>query len=256
MGSNVYLDKQEVRDIPYTDRRMLLVDMNDNSALKNTGIQIGDRIVKMSANGEVLENETLTSFAASDFIQAHNNAQILITFVDKNGNTSEISAVPKAGIVEGKKLLGAKFSDSTFKKYSFFEAIPQAVKTTYEQLIFIFTSLWGLLNDMLFHNAKVEDNLSGPVGLAIMTSQVSTQGLDQILIFAAMLSLSLAAFNILPIPALDGGRIVFVLAEIVKGKKIRPSTEQMFHGLGFLALLGLMVFITYFDIVKALALNS
>ena len=85
-----------------------------------------------------------------------------------------------------------------------------------------------------------------------MTSKVAHQGLDQILIFAALLSLSLAVFNILPIPALDGGRILFVFIEIVSRKKVKASTEQIFHGLGFLALLCLMVFVTYFDIVKAL----
>jgi regulator of sigma E protease len=63
----------------------------------------------------------------------------------------------------------------------------------------------------------------------------------------------LAAFNILPIPALDGGRVLFVLFELAKGKKVNASTEQLFHGLGFLALLCLMIFVTYFDIVKALA---
>lgn len=253
IGSNVYLDKSEIKSVDYTQRKLVLLDMNAKSPLINSSIETGDNIIAFEADGQKLETNSLDSFSASEFVQTHNNSQITITFLDKENNTKQVTVVPKAGIVEGKKILGAKFADSTFKKYSFFEAIPQAAQTTYDQLTFIFSGLYQLVSDMIYKNTKLEDNLSGPIGLAVMTAQVASHGFDQVLAFAAMLSLSLAAFNILPIPALDGGRVLFVLFELAKGKKVNASTEQLFHGIGFLALLCLMIFVTYFDIVKALA---
>jgi regulator of sigma E protease len=103
----------------------------------------------------------------------------------------------------------------------------------------------------IFGEAKVSENLSGPIGLAMLTSKVSERGLDQIYTFAAMISLSLAVFNFLPIPALDGGRIVFVLIEAITRRKVKVEVEQIIHSLGFLLLLLLMVFVSYYDLVKA-----
>jgi regulator of sigma E protease len=252
-GTNIYLEEDEISSTPANARQMILVDMADKSAFLGSGISLGDKIVEIHADGEVLTGEDLSSYSATSFVQAHNNSQIQVSFIDSKGNFKQVTVVPKAGIVDGKKVLGAKFADQTFKKYGFFESIQEGSNVAVDQLKYIFTSLIGLVHDMIYKDAKVEDSISGPIGLAVMTTKVSEKGISQILIFAAMLSLSLAVFNILPIPALDGGRIVFVLLEVAIRKKIKASYEQLFHGLGFLALLCLMVFVTYFDIVKALS---
>lgn len=253
MGSNIYLESKDVASTPFQERQLVIVNINEKSPLVGSGISLGDTVFRVEANGDILVGENLSSETFSLFIQEHNNSAIAISYKDNKGYAKQVFAIPQAGIVEGKKIIGAQFADVAFKKYSFFGSIAQAVTTTFDQLAFIFTSLWDLLNDIIFRSAKVEDSLAGPIGLAVMTSKVSERGLDQIFIFAAMLSLSLAVFNILPIPALDGGRVVFVIAEIIRGRKVNASTEQLFHGLGFLALLVLMVFVTYFDIVKAIS---
>lgn len=255
IGSNVFLDQDEIQNIPNSERKTIVTNIDPKSPLVGTGIETGDQILSFKTSTETLPEESLDSLSVSDFVQRNNNSLITISFKknieDLNTETFETQIVPKAGIVEGKKVIGVSFAESTYKKYSFFEALPEAAKTTFEHLKLIFSSLGQLVYNLVFKNAKVEDNLSGPVGLALMTSKVSERGLDQILAFAALLSLSLAAFNVLPIPALDGGRIVFVLLEAIKGKKINANVEQLFHGIGFLALLALMVFVTYFDILKA-----
>ncbi len=255
IGSNVFLDQDEIQNIPNSERKTIVTNIDPKSPLVGTGIETGDQILSFKTSTETLPEESLDSLSVSDFVQRNNNSLITISFKknieDLNTETFETQIVPKAGIVEGKKVIGVSFAESTYKKYSFFEALPEAAKTTFEHLKLIFSSLGQLVYNLVFKNAKVEDNLSGPVGLALMTSKVSERGLDQILAFAALLSLSLAAFNVLPIPALDGGSIVFVLLEAIKGKKINANVEQLFHGIGFLALLALMVFVTYFDILKA-----
>jgi regulator of sigma E protease len=245
------LNQDEIISTPFSQRNLILVGINDQSPLVKTKIELEDKILQLKSDNIILAGNDLSSYSAVDFIQTHNNSPIEITYLNKNNQPEIINVTPKAGIVDGKKIIGAKFSDQAYKKFGFFESLNQAIDVTYYQLIFIFSSIWQLLTNVIFHNAKMEDSISGPIGLAVMTSKVATEGLDQILAFAAMLSLSLAVFNILPIPALDGGRILFVLIELVTRKKIKASYEQIFHGLGFLALLSLMVFVTYFDIVKA-----
>lgn len=254
-GSNIYLEEKEIVNVDYHNRSVILVELNEKSPLLGTGITFNDKITKVKAADNFLENETLNSYALSKFIQENNNANIEFTFTDKSGIVKTAKAIPQAGIVEGKKIIGAKFADTTFKKYGFFESLPESLNITYNQTLDVFSGLYTLLQNLIFKDAKVEDNISGPIGLAVMTSKVSEQGLDHIFIFAAMLSLSLAVFNILPIPALDGGRILFIIIDIFSDKvlkrKLKATTEQLFHGLGFLALLCLMLFVSYFDIVKA-----
>lgn len=250
-GSNIYLSPEEVKEISFSQRDLILVDVNSKSPLATTAIRPGDKIVSMESDAQVLKEDELTSISATGFVQVHNNSIINISYINSAGELGMVSVVPKAGIIEGKKILGAKFADSAFKKYSFFESIPAAVEMTYMQIKYIFVSLFALIGDVIFKDAKVEDSISGPVGLAMLTSKVADKGIDQIFFFAALLSLSLAVFNVLPIPALDGGRILFVLIEVIFRRKVKRTVEQLFHGLGFLALLFLMLFVTYFDIVKA-----
>lgn len=250
-GSNIYLTQDEVSDTPFVNRNLEIVDINEKSPLKNSDISVGDKIISLKSDDQELQGDNLNSYTATEFVQTHNNSIIDISYKNTSGEIKNVAVVPKAGIVEGKKILGAKFADSSFKKFGFEEAVFQAVEMTFFQLKYIFISLYDMVDNIINENAKVEDSISGPVGLAILTSKVATKGIDQIFFFAALLSLSLAVFNILPIPALDGGRILFVLVEIVFKKKIKKQVEQLFHGLGFLALLFLMVFVTYFDIVKA-----
>ncbi len=101
----------------------------------------------------------------------------------------------------------------------------------------------------------LSQGLSGPVGIASITGSIlEIQNLKekilQLLNLAGILSISLAFFNVLPIPALDGGRLFFILVEAVTGKKINQRFESMTHTIGMIVLLGLMVLITFKDITK------
>jgi regulator of sigma E protease len=99
--------------------------------------------------------------------------------------------------------------------------------------------------------------LTGPVGIAQLTGEAAQAGVSPLLEFTGFLSLSVAIFNILPLPALDGGRIVFVLLEWVRGgKRVSPRTEGMVHLIGFLLLIALALAVTYQDIVRIISGGS
>ncbi len=99
--------------------------------------------------------------------------------------------------------------------------------------------------------------VAGPVGIAQLTGEVAKAGISPLLEFAAFLSINLAIINMFPLPALDGGRIVFVILEWVRrGKRIAPKTEGLVHLIGFVMLMGVFVAITYQDIIRIVSGGS
>lgn len=96
----------------------------------------------------------------------------------------------------------------------------------------------------------VPSDVAGPVGIAQLTHVFVQEGFLSILRFMALLSLSLAIINIFPFPALDGGRLLFILIEVIVGRRINPKIESVIHAVGFILLLALIFLITYNDILK------
>ncbi len=92
--------------------------------------------------------------------------------------------------------------------------------------------------------------MAGPFGIAVMTKQFTALGLAYVLQFAALLSINLGIINAFPFPALDGGRILFIIIEKIKGSPISQKTEQFFHSAGFALLILLMLYITFRDVLK------
>jgi len=121
----------------------------------------------------------------------------------------------------------------------------EGAKTTYYQVYAIGEGLYHLIVQ-----GEGLKNLGGPVKIAQLTGQVAQLGLIPLMQFTAFLSLNLAILNILPFPALDGGRVVFLLIEKLRGKRNNQRVEQVFNTVGFLVLLLLMAVITGRDILN------
>jgi regulator of sigma E protease len=96
--------------------------------------------------------------------------------------------------------------------------------------------------------------VTGPVGIAQITGEAAKAGISPLLEFTGFISINLAIINILPLPALDGGRIAFVLLEWVRrGKRVPPKTEGLVHLIGFALLIALILVITYQDIIRIIS---
>lgn len=133
------------------------------------------------------------------------------------------------------------------QSYPLWQAIPMGVRRTGETLILTKNEIYRW---MIGASAP---QVAGPIGIAQMTGEVASVGFTALLEFTALLSLNLAILNILPIPMLDGGRVLFVAIEgIRKGKRIPPEKEALAHFIGFIALLTIIVIISYFDILRIL----
>ena len=92
--------------------------------------------------------------------------------------------------------------------------------------------------------------ISGPVGTATIISQASSQGLRSFLLLVAYITINVGVFNLLPLPALDGGRILFVLIEMILRRPVPPKFEAWVHRIGIILLLGLIAIVTFSDIIK------
>ena len=152
----------------------------------------------------------------------------------------------------GRYLLGFQGYAEYFKcsplqvfQYSYYE-VRYGLKATVKSL------------QMLMQGKASRDEVSGPIGIVALVDDVAEQTrplgiwimIVNLMSLAMLLSVNLGVLNLLPLPALDGGRLVFLLLEVVRGKPIPPEKEGMVHLAGFAVLCGLMVFIMYNDIVK------
>ena len=137
------------------------------------------------------------------------------------------------------------------QSYPFWEAIPMGVSECIDTFILF-------KNEILkWFIGATPVQLTGPVGIAQMTGEVAQAGLSPLLLFAGFISINLAIVNILPLPALDGGRIVFVLLGWVRrGKRISAKTEGLVHAIGFALLIAAMIAVTYQDIIRIIAGES
>ncbi|MBP7057897.1 site-2 protease family protein, partial [Candidatus Gracilibacteria bacterium] len=102
----------------------------------------------------------------------------------------------------------------------------------------------------MFTKFSVPSGVAGPVGIAQMTSVFMKEGIMSLLRFMALLSLSLAMINVIPFPALDGGRLLFIVIEMVIGRKVNPRVEAIVHTIGYALLMLLIVAVTYSDVMR------
>jgi regulator of sigma E protease len=109
--------------------------------------------------------------------------------------------------------------------------------------------VWGSLVNLVTGRFGFND-LSGPVGVTQAISEASSAGIQPLLSFVAFITINLGVFNLLPIPALDGGRLLFLLVELVRRKPLNPKYEGYVNAAGFMLLIGLMIAVTFSDIVK------
>lgn len=131
------------------------------------------------------------------------------------------------------------------RSYPFWEAVPMSVQKLWDVLVI---SKNGIV---AWAAGGPDPGLAGPIGIAQITGEVARAGISPVFELMALISISLGIVNMLPIPALDGGRFMFVLIEWVRrGKRISPEREGLVHLVGFVVLIGFIVFITYFDIIR------
>jgi len=225
--------------------KIQITEVLSNSPAEEAGIKIGDEVLKSNIQakfGSVAD--------VQNYINSSRGKEIIFNVL-RGDQVVEIKAHPRENAPVGQGALGVALVQTIIVKYPVHQAMWNGAIAVYNLTIAILVSLGGIIAS-LFAGRGVGADVSGPIGIAILTKQVATMGLVYVLQFAALLSINLGIINALPIPALDGGRILFILIEKIKGSPISQKTEQTMHTVGFMLLITLMVVVTLRDALKFL----
>jgi len=206
-------------------------------------------ILKAARGEETLTTPTPESFR--EFVTKGNGAPITLTYRD--GEVEEtVILTPERGVDKANPdtaILGIDTGYLENQRYAFGPAVVEGTKQTAYMLKAITVGLVTLLGNAIIGQADFSQ-VTGPVGIVEHVGQAAAFGFTSLLYFTAVISLNLAVINLLPVPALDGGRLVFVAIEAITKRPINPVWAGRLNLLGFAALMLLMVVVTYNDIVK------
>ena len=226
-------------DARVRDQRVQIIEVLPGSPAEKAGFTAGD--VLTSIDGR--------AFLKIDDVQAYVNAApgpVEVTLT-RGKDTLEETLTPTLDPQSGKKIMGVALVESAIVSFPWYSAIGRGILATGFYVKEIFATFAELIRG-LFAGQKAGVELSGPVGIAVLTGQAARLGFIYLLQFAALLSVNLAVVNILPIPALDGGRLLFIIIERIRGRSVRPVVEAVIHRIAFFLLLGVVVIVTIHDI--------
>ena len=229
------------RDVTMGD--VVVEAISPNSPAAEAGIGPGDRIV--AVDGKPVESIRDVSAGIT-----RNLGVDLSLSIESGGRTRDVVVVPRWHPPEGEGNVGVRLGLENQRVETLSYYPWEAVGKGAVQVVEVLTLTWRSISHWLFRDAPAP--FSGPVGIVSGSREaVDIGGLDALIPLAALLSISLAIFNILPIPALDGGRLLFVIIEIVRrGKKIPAEKERLVHMLGFALLITMVLMVSYNDIAR------
>lgn len=167
----------------------------------------------------------------------------------RSGTESEIVAIPEILKETGVRGLGLELFDVGNVRYPWYLAPVRGAEATLSMLVSIATSFYGLIAG-IFAGAGVPAGVSGPVGIAVYTGDAVKIGFRYLIEFTAFLSLNLAVLNIVPFPALDGGRFLFIIIEAIRRRPVSRRVEGIVHQVGFALLMLLILAVTYRDLLR------
>ncbi len=235
--------------IPTQLKGVKVVEIVPNSPVENV-LKIGDEVVMIRAEGKeyvITENERFLKLIAE-------NRGKEIELVLKSGGS--VRVMPRLNPPEGEGSLGVVISDFEMKKYPWWQMPFRGVVVGLEEAL-----IWGrdilagfgeLIYKIVTGRGIEKEALAGPIGIYQISNQAREAGILALFQFVGVLSVNLAILNILPFPALDGGRLLFLMIELVTGKKVKDTLEAWIHSAGMVILLTLMVLITANDILRLL----
>lgn len=229
------------------DARVTIIGVAPGSPAEQTGLKFGDAIQDLKVKSEKLKVERIEE--VQQFIEAHRGEEIAIT-VRRGGEFFETVAQPRLEPPEGQGPLGIAMARVGTVRSPWWRAPWDGLKTTANAVIATALALGRVFGELV-SEGQVPADVAGPVGIFAFTNETRRLGTVYLIELAGVLSVNLALLNILPIPALDGGRILFLFIERVRGGvRVNDRIERLVHTVGFAILLFLMAAITYRDIVR------
>ncbi len=225
-----------------SDRKIQVLEVIPDSPAAKAGVAAGDTIVS-------IDDKTFPDYQELQKYVDQNTGKVLDYQVDRGQQRLDLKIAPQFMKESGRGGIGVAITETGIVRYSFFYSLWAGIKETAILTWFILTAFYQLLKG-LFVGHGVSADLAGPVGIAVLTGQVARMGIIYVLQFTAMLSINLAIINFIPFPALDGGRVLFLVIEKVKGAPVKRELEAIIHNIGFALLMILVLIVTFRDVAR------
>ncbi len=230
------------------DPQVQIIAVQAQSPASAAGLQVGDALISLNNApiATVIDAQASAKAAGERAVNvAYRRGQ------EERTTTATLKQLPETG----QPGLGVSLAETATVSYSPFRAVWEGVQAGIRSLWYILEAFGQFLGNIFVHQTVGAD-VAGPVGIAVLTGQVAKLGFAYLLQFVALLSLNLAIINILPIPALDGGRLLFVILEKLRGKPVTQQLEAKIHSTSFAILIGLIALVTLRDVVKLDAVRN
>ncbi len=217
----------------------IVSELVSGNPAEEAGIEVGDYILEI--NGHKVK----TSDDVSIYLQVEDKSKPITFTVERDGRELDIDVTPLKEEVDGSTIYRVGIISEGEVERGFVASIQYA-----------FTKMGSLFRQMvitlkgLFTGGLSVNQLSGPVAIYSIVGTQASAGFENILYLIALLSINVGFINLIPLPAFDGGRILFLIIEKIKGSPVKPETENKIHTIGFILLLALMIYITFNDILK------
>jgi regulator of sigma E protease len=238
LGAIIFALMFSVIGIP-KDYTNFVGEVMPGSAAEMVGIHPDDEII--SINGQ-----SLKSWSEITGIIHHSTEKKLEIELKRNGQIFKVSVTPQYDPERQVALIGIVPRDPIWERMALSAGVIKGFTQTYELTVEMIRQLGLLISGQVS-----TDGVAGPVGIIQLIGESARFGWINVAYLTALISINLGLINLLPIPALDGGRLFFLIIEAIRGgKKVEPEKENLVHFLGFALLMALMIFITYKDIIR------
>ncbi len=228
------------------DIKVQIIQVAASSPAEKADLLILDEIVGFRVDGKEILTKSVEE--VQDFISQSKGREITI-ILRSGSQQKEKTLIPRANPPAGEGALGISLAMTGIVKYPWYQAIGRGAMDSVSALQVTAMGYAGIIKS-LFTTGKTGAEISGPIGIAVITGQAARLGFSYLLQFVAIISINLVVLNIIPFPALDGGRLFFIGIEKLKGKPVSQKIENAVNAFGFALLILLMVYVTTKDIVK------
>jgi len=242
IGLPQVLDESISKTAKISDKEIQIVEVLPDSPAFKAGIKVGDILISIN-------DEKFGSYTDLQRYVDEHTGKVLTYRIKQGEDVLEKGIVPELMKETNKGGVGIGVMETGIVSYPWYLApwygIKSALWLTWAILVAFYDLFKGLF---LGHGLSAE--ISGPVGIAALTGRMARMGFVYLLQFASMLSINLAIINALPFPALDGGRVLFLIIEKIKGSPVKKEVEAIIHNLGFALLMLLVLVVTFKDVLR------